>query len=191
LAREAIPGAVLGSDAFDVEDIDPATLAFGPDGAAPRQRHSIQLEDVNGDGLLDLVSHHPAQQTGIAPGDTEACLTGELLDGTAFEGSRPYPGTSSSRSSPWRRQPTRRSQLRGEATAGGSGPGAEDRALQPSNQRPEEAGSIRAGPRRLRPRFAAWRRAKTRFAARARRAAIDFIPEARSAELAASTIACT
>jgi hypothetical protein len=29
------------------------------------------------------------------------------------------------------------------------------------------------------------------FAARARRAAIDFIPEARSAELAASTIACT
>ncbi len=75
--------AILGSAELDVNDVDVGTLAFGPDGAGPI--HGGHLEDVNDDGFTDLVSHYRIQETGIAFGDEQGCLTGQLLDGTPFE----------------------------------------------------------------------------------------------------------
>ena len=84
-----IPVAVLGSDTFDVTLIDPSSLRFG--GLDVRVRGNkgevCGLEDTSGDGLLDLVCQFEDDSGNWEPGDGEATLTGELFDGTVFEGS--------------------------------------------------------------------------------------------------------
>ena len=41
---------------------------------------------MNGDGLTDLASYYSTEETGIAFGDAEACVTGETFDGTPIKG---------------------------------------------------------------------------------------------------------
>jgi hypothetical protein len=84
--RGVIAVGLFCSEDFDVLDVDVATLAFGPDGAALAHRNGPHVKDVDGDGILDLLAHFRTQETGIAFGDEEACVTGETLDGTPFEG---------------------------------------------------------------------------------------------------------
>jgi hypothetical protein len=82
-SRGVIPVAVLGSDDFDASAVDRTSLRFGP--AAAPAIHTA-LKDVNGDGILDLLGHFRTRATGIAAGDTEACLGGQTLAGESFMG---------------------------------------------------------------------------------------------------------
>jgi len=88
--KGVIPVAVLSTATFDASTVDPGTTCFG-DAEDESQRDCTVapgtiLEDVDSDGLLDLVLHFETQQTGIDLGDTQACLTGEVFDGRPIEG---------------------------------------------------------------------------------------------------------
>jgi hypothetical protein len=82
-AQGMVQVALLGAEDFDVADVDVAELGFGPDGAPAVH---ARVEDRNGDGYLDLVTHHRIPETGIALGDAEACLDGAMLDETRLHG---------------------------------------------------------------------------------------------------------
>jgi hypothetical protein len=84
--RGVIPVAIISSDNFDATDVDRTTLAFGPDGAAPAHPQGGHPRDVDGDGLMDLVSHFWIQDSGIMSGESQACVSGKTLEGAAFEG---------------------------------------------------------------------------------------------------------
>jgi hypothetical protein len=81
-----LPVALLGWDGFDVNEVDVTTLAFGPGGAPFDHSRGPHFEDLNGDGLTDLMAHYRVEEAGIAFGDMEACLRGERLDGSPFSG---------------------------------------------------------------------------------------------------------
>jgi hypothetical protein len=84
------PVAILGSDSFDVANIDPSTLSFS--GASPAHDLmdpvvlSDHYEDVNGDGWTDLVSHYNTQELGLSAGTYDLYLTGETFVGEPFWG---------------------------------------------------------------------------------------------------------
>ena len=81
-----MPVAILGEPEFDVAEIDPATLALGPGGAQPTHRSGGHSDDVNGDGIADLLSHYNVKDANLSVGDEWVCATGKTLDGRAFEG---------------------------------------------------------------------------------------------------------
>jgi hypothetical protein len=84
-SRGVIPVAVLGSVDFDAALVDFSTVTFGPGAASPA--HDGHVEDVNGDGFVDMVFHFNTQETGIQCGDIEATLTGETFGGRPITGS--------------------------------------------------------------------------------------------------------
>ena len=78
-----IPVAILTTADFDASNVDAGTVRFGPDEA--QAVHSA-LEDVDGDGDIDMILHFDTLATGIATGDTQAELVGETFGGIAIHG---------------------------------------------------------------------------------------------------------
>jgi len=78
--------AILSTSTFDATKVNPFTVRFGRTGTEASPVHS-SLQDVNGDGLLDMVSQFNVQSTGLQAGDSQATLMGRILDGTPFMGS--------------------------------------------------------------------------------------------------------
>jgi hypothetical protein len=82
--RAKFPIAIHGSEIFDVANVDVNSLAFGPAGAPPFLWAGVSIEDLDEDEFMDLIVYFRIEETGIAVGDTQACLVGETLDTTPF-----------------------------------------------------------------------------------------------------------
>lgn len=82
-----IPVAILGSASFDASNVDPFRVEL--DGQDVRVKgksgNAGSLEDVNGDGFLDLVVQI-IDDAAYVPGNTIGTITGHLNDGTPFIG---------------------------------------------------------------------------------------------------------
>jgi uncharacterized repeat protein (TIGR01451 family) len=101
LDNSTVPVAVLTTEAgeyglplaFDATTIDPLSVRFGPadlvfdglGGAAERHgrghlEDSRELDETTRDGDTDMVLHFRANETGLDPTDTEACVYGNWVD---------------------------------------------------------------------------------------------------------------
>ena len=79
--------AVLGDATFDPTNIDISTLDFSGLSVAVKGNGQVQcdIDDVDSDGFWDLVCKF-VDSDNWTGGPDEATLTGELYDGTPFEG---------------------------------------------------------------------------------------------------------
>jgi hypothetical protein len=83
-----IPVAIISTPTFNaVTDVEVSSLTFGRTG----KEQSLAFcntggEDVNGDGLPDLVCHFETQSTGFQSGDTLGILMGKTAQGAAIVG---------------------------------------------------------------------------------------------------------
>lgn len=85
-----VPVAILSTPTFDARSIDHATVRFGPGGAS--EVHQVQgvpkrhEEDVNGDGLIDLVFHFRLSDAGIGCEAGTATIIGSTFAGLPIQG---------------------------------------------------------------------------------------------------------
>jgi len=80
-----IPVAIMTTPAFDATSVVASTVRFGPSGTEAAPQHWA-LEDVDGDGDLDMILHFPTASAGIVCGATSALLTGRTSGGQPVKG---------------------------------------------------------------------------------------------------------
>jgi hypothetical protein len=84
-----IPVAILSSATFDARQVDPATVRLAGAGVSligKSDKHSYDHEDVNNDGLLDLVCRVRTANFMIEEGDSIAVLEAQTFTGERIRG---------------------------------------------------------------------------------------------------------
>jgi|GEM_PF-4530539 len=90
------PVAIFSTDGFDAPAlVDPTSLTFGSTGdeeslayrGKNNSRAQVGYEDVNNDGLLDVVAHFVTELCAFEVGDQVGYLEGETFDGPEIYGS--------------------------------------------------------------------------------------------------------
>jgi hypothetical protein len=84
-----VPVAILSTADFDATTVNPATVTLADADVKVKGNGTFLAnpEDVNGDGLTDLVVHITTAGMSLTDGDIEAALTGRTFDGQAIRGS--------------------------------------------------------------------------------------------------------
>jgi hypothetical protein len=88
-SKATLPVAILSSPSFSAATVSPLTvrLAGVPVSLRNNGTPMASLEDVNGDGLIDLVLHFSIQALPQFTSDTDITLVGETSDGQLITGS--------------------------------------------------------------------------------------------------------
>ena len=83
-----VPVAIFSTPEFDATTMDPTsvTLASAPVKLKGKGTPIFSFEDVNVDGLLDLVVHVQTDALQLSDTDTEAVVEGQTSDGTTIRG---------------------------------------------------------------------------------------------------------
>jgi hypothetical protein len=86
-SQGSCPVAILSSPTFDAPSaVDTTSFTFGRTGDEKSLAFCSSPEDVNGDGLLDVVCHFNTEATGFLFGDTQGVLKGKTLSGVPIKG---------------------------------------------------------------------------------------------------------
>ena len=83
-----VPVAILSTTSFDAATVDPLSVTLSGARVALRGKGTpmASRQDVNGDGLLDLVIHVSTDALELSDADTEVVLEGNTFEGRAIRG---------------------------------------------------------------------------------------------------------
>jgi len=83
-----VPVAIFSTSDFDTTTIDPTTVTLAGTSVKLKRKDTqmSSFEDVNGDGLKDIVVHFDITALELTVGDMEAFLEGETFDGIFIKG---------------------------------------------------------------------------------------------------------
>ena len=83
-----IPVAILSNDSFDATTVDPATVTLASASVRLKGKGTpmAALEDVNGDGIVDLVVHVTTETLQLTGTDTEVVVEGQTFGGGSVIG---------------------------------------------------------------------------------------------------------